>query len=526
MGELTRTQGRASLRADGVFPYGARLRRVPWTDVALAGAMSASILLGLVSLGAAAMGTVDTGVMPDERGSIVLFVSPTAFAWRDGVRAGDRIVAIRAADERGGWALTVQNSGGSLTTAAGQHDQALRATTPVVILGILLSVAAFVLRSRWRQAAWAAASIGIALSTTALSVQGNPLHSTVGLGSALVVPASALLASRRRSPLGAAVTVGLLAFVVTWAISRTWVVGDPLSLEQVRSTAAFWLIVAGVLLAAIEVRRSSVDGVRRTTSALDLAGVAAFVGLLIVLGTYLYVPPVVLLVVALAAFLAYPRSRRAVLRAADSLVLGDVRRQAAIEASEGERARLAADLHDVPIQELSAVIARLELVPDAIEERAALRRVASQLRAVTTELRPPVLDDLGLPLAIEALAEQYARDGAAIRVDVDDRTLPEAARVPDVELAIYRVTEEAVRNAVTHAAARRIDVLGVIAADSMEIEVRDDGCGLDGHALERARNAGHAGLIAMRQRAEAIGARLSLRSEIGAGVSVIVAWRR
>jgi signal transduction histidine kinase len=104
--------------------------------------------------------------------------------------------------------------------------------------------------------------------------------------------------------------------------------------------------------------------------------------------------------------------------------------------------------------------------------------------------------------------------------------MPEGKRMHDVELAIYRVTEEAVRNAVTHAAAQRIDVRGMIAADSMEIEVRDDGRGLDRHALERARKAGHAGLIAMRQRAEAIGARLSLRSEIGAGVSVIVAWHR
>jgi len=60
----------------------------------------------------------------------------------------------------------------------------------------------------------------------------------------------------------------------------------------------------------------------------------------------------------------------------------------------------------------------------------------------------------------------------------------------------------------------------------MEIEVRDDGRGLDRGALERARKAGHAGLIAMRQRAEAVGAQLSLRSEVGAGVSVLIAWNR
>ena len=225
-------------------------------------------------------------------------------------------------------------------------------------------------------------------------------------------------------------------------------------------------------------------------------------------------------------FLAYPRSRRAILRAADALFLGDVKRQAAIEASEGERARLAADLHDVPIQELSAVIARLELLPEAAGERAALRRIAAELRSLTSELRPPVLDDLGLPLAIESLADQYARDGTAIRVDVDDRTRPEETRDPKVELAIYRVTEEAVRNAMAHAEAQRVDVTGVIGADAVQIEVRDDGRGLDAGALERARRAGHAGLLAMRHRAEAIGAQLALRSELGVGVSVSLAWHR
>jgi len=172
------------------------------------------------------------------------------------------------------------------------------------------------------------------------------------------------------------------------------------------------------------------------------------------------------------------------------------------------------------------VIARLELLPEAAQEREALRRIAAELRAMTSDLRPPVLDDLGLPMAIESLADQYARDGTALRVEVDDLTLPNRARDPMVELAIYRVTEEAVRNAMTHADAQRVDVTGMIADDRVEIEVRDDGRGLDSGALERARRAGHAGLIAMRHRAEAIGARLSLRSELGAGVSISLAWQR
>jgi len=318
----------------------------------------------------------------------------------------------------------------------------------------------------------------------------------------------------------------LIAFLVVWGVSRAFALGDPIGLESGRSTIAFWLTIALGGVALVELRGLADLRLPRRQSGPQLVVVAALVGVFAVLGVYFYVPDVILFLLAAVLILAYPRSRRALLRAADAAFLGGVKRQAAIEASEGERARLAADLHDVPIQELSAVIARLELLPEAAEEREALRRIAAQLRAMTSDLRPPVLDDLGLPMAIESLADQYARDGTALRVEVDDLTLPNRARDPMVELAIYRVTEEAVRNAMTHADAQRVDVTGMIADDRVEIEVRDDGRGLDSGALERARRAGHAGLIAMRHRAEAIGARLSLRSELGAGVSISLAWQR
>ena len=526
MGELTRTQGRETLRAEGGFPYGAWHQTVSWADIALAAAVSVSFVTGLIGLSTALLGFAEPGIATDGVGTRTLFVSPTGFAWSDGIRAGDLVLAIRASDEPGGWEMTVQNDAGTLTSSAASRDRSLQASTPIAIAGLLVSGAAFALRGRWPRGAWAAASVATALAATSLSLEGDPLRSTAGLGAAFLLPAGALLGPRIRSPFYLVAAVALLAFAGAWAVSRALAIGDPMRLEELRSTLAFWFTVGLVALAAVDARRVTLVGITRSTSSLDLVAAAGFAGVVVVLGAFFYVPTFALLLLVLVVCVAYPRSRRAILRAADSLVLGDVRRQAAIEASEGERARLAADLHDVPIQELSAVIARLELVPDAVEERAALRRIASQLRAVTTELRPPVLDDLGLPLAIEALADQYARGGTAIRVDVDDRTTPEGARDPDVELAIYRVTEEAVRNAMTHADARRVDVLGVIGADSMEIEVRDNGRGFDGRALERARKAGHAGLLAMRQRAESIGARLSLRSEIGVGVSVIVAWHR
>ncbi len=526
MGERAPTQGEGTLRTKGVLPYGGWLPSLPWADVALATAVAASMVAGLVGAAAAVISESYAGVFGQDVGHRVDYVSPTGYGWRDGIRIGDLIVAVRDSEQPGGWAITVQGRSGQISTSAAPNDEALRTSIVLAVAAIALSLIAFAVRGTWRLGAWAAASSGLLLASTPLSLQGDPTVSTLALGAALVIPAAGLIGHRLRTVAGAIAAIAVAAFLVIWTTERAFAVGDPTSLESTRSTIAFVLTALLAVSAAIELRGIGALRLPTRQNTPELAGFAALVGLFTILALFLYVPPVVLAIAAIVLFLAYPRSRRAILRAADALFLGDVKRQAAIEASEGERARLAADLHDVPIQELSAVIARLELLPEAAGERAALRRIAAELRSLTSELRPPVLDDLGLPLAIESLADQYARDGTAIRVDVDDRTRPEETRDPKVELAIYRVTEEAVRNAMAHAEAQRIDVTGVIGADAVQIEVRDDGRGLDAGALERARRAGHAGLLAMRHRAEAIGAQLALRSELGVGVSVSLAWHR
>jgi signal transduction histidine kinase len=525
MGGLTRTQGDETLRTLWGFPYGA-WRRLPWTDIALNAAVSVSFVMALVGIGVARLGYVDPRVDSDGVGTQVTYVSPLGSAYVDGISVGDIVIEIQDSTSPGGWSMTVLHDGAEITTSTASYDGTLRNTMPLAVVALVAVGIALMLRVRWQRGAWAMTSISVLLASVPLWVQNDPRFGTLALATATVVPAAGVLVRRPRPVISVVAIFALGGFLVIWAASQLLAIWDYRWLEQQRSTLSFYSTCALVLIAAIDLRRTDASGWRGRISSLDIAVAAGLIGAFLVLDLYVAVDWMILAAVGLLLFVIYPRTRRSILRAADTLVLGDVRRAAAIKASEGERARLAADLHDVPIQELSAVISRLELVEEAAAERDALRRVASQLRAVTTELRPPVLDDLGLPLAIEALADQYASEGTAIRVDVADRTLPQEVRDPDVELAIYRVTEEAVRNAVTHADARRVDVTGTIAADAMEIEVRDDGRGLDRGALERARKAGHAGLLAMRQRAEAIGARLSLRSELGAGVSVLIAWNR
>jgi signal transduction histidine kinase len=525
MGGLTRTQGDETLRTLWGFPYGA-WRRSSWTDIALDAAVSVSFVMALVGIGVARLGYVDPRVVSGGVGTQVTSVSPLGSAWADGISVGDIVIDLRESGSPGGWSMTVSHGGTQITTSTASYEGSLRNTLPLALLGFAAAGVALMLRVRWPRGAWAMTSISVLLASVPLWVQNDPLVATLALALATLVPAAGILVRRPGSVISVVATFGLAGFMGIWAVSQLLAIYDYRWLEQQRSTLSFYSTCALVLLAAFDLRRTGAPAWRSRITSLDIAVAAGLIGAFLVLDLFVGVDWMILAAIGLVVFVAYPRTRRAILRAADALVLGDVRRAAAIKASEGERARLAADLHDVPIQELSAVISRLELVEEAAAERDALRRVASQLRTVTTELRPPVLDDLGLPLAIEALADQYAREGTAIRVDVADRTLPQEVRDPDVELAIYRVTEEAVRNAVTHADARRVDVMGTIAADAMEIEVRDDGRGLDRGALERARKAGHAGLLAMRQRAEAIGAQLSLRSELGAGVSVLIAWNR
>jgi signal transduction histidine kinase len=527
MGGLTRTQGDGTLRTLWGFPYGA-LRRSSWTDIALDAAVSVSFVMALVGIGVARLGYVDPRVVSGGVGTPVTYVSPLGSAYADGIRVGDIVIDIRDSRSPGGWSMTVLRGDVQITTSTASYEGSLRNTLPLAVVAFAAAGIALVLRVRWPRGAWAITSMSVLLASVPLWVQNDPLVATLALVLATLVPAAGVLVRRPGSVISVIATFALAGFLATWAISQLLATENSYYrwFEQQRSTLSFYSTCALVLIAAFDLRRTGASSWRSRITSLDIGVAAGLIGAFLVLDLYVGVDWMILAAVGLVVFVVYPRTRRAILRAADALVLGDVRRAAAIKASEGERARLAADLHDVPIQELSAVISRLELVEEAAAERDALRRVASQLRTVTTELRPPVLDDLGLPLAIEALADQYAREGTAIRVDVADRTLPQEVRDPDVELAIYRVTEEAVRNAMTHADARRVDVTGTIAADAMEIEVRDDGRGLDRGALERARKAGHAGLLAMRQRAEAIGARLSLRSELGAGVSVMIAWNR
>jgi signal transduction histidine kinase len=195
-----------------------------------------------------------------------------------------------------------------------------------------------------------------------------------------------------------------------------------------------------------------------------------------------------------------------------------------LDAADQARARWARELHDETLQGLTGV--RMVLSAGAARaDPAALQAAADtadahlgeevrKLRDLIAELRPAALDDLGLRPAIESLVQRQAQLGGftpqvTVELSAHDR-LP-----PDTETAIYRIAQEALSNAVKHAAARRVTVRVARRSDGVEVEVTDDGRGFDPHAATEGF-----GLPGMRERAVLAGGRLSVVSQDGGPTSV------
>lgn len=175
-----------------------------------------------------------------------------------------------------------------------------------------------------------------------------------------------------------------------------------------------------------------------------------------------------------------------------------------LRVQEDERRRLARDLHDEAGQVLSAVKIELEL-DGRTESGALVGRALAQVRDLSNRLRPSALDDLGLMPALQALTSDVAdraRIDVALHASDLGGTLP-----PDVEVAIYRVVQEALTNVVRHAGARHVRVDVDRRGSDIVVAVEDDGRGVDGSRLPQH------GLLGMRERVTALGGRL----EVGSG---------
>jgi signal transduction histidine kinase len=200
-----------------------------------------------------------------------------------------------------------------------------------------------------------------------------------------------------------------------------------------------------------------------------------------------------------------------------------------VQQHEEERRRLSLHLHDETAQLFTAVKLQLGVLREQAD--AALATPLDQvlglmdegilsIRNLTNDLRPSLLDDLGLLPALRSLAgESAARYRLPISVEVPDRVPPLS---PDAEVALFRALQEALANVAEHAGATRASVRLCVLGDAVMLEVRDDGKGLPAAgSIEGLERSGHLGLAGMRERVTALGGTLTVGAAPDGGAQLV-----
>lgn len=191
-----------------------------------------------------------------------------------------------------------------------------------------------------------------------------------------------------------------------------------------------------------------------------------------------------------------------------------------LAAQEAERVGIARDLHDEVGQVLTGVLLQLNSIAEAAPEhreeldqaRQAVRRALEEVRRISSELRPEMLEHLGLVSALTELSSSFARV-SGVRVNREfPASLPKLA--PEVELAVYRIAQESLTNVARHAQASRVTIALEPGHDSVVLRLTDDGRGFAGASVE------HGGLRSMRERALLVGGALVIKEAPEGGVEV------
>jgi signal transduction histidine kinase len=512
---LRRTKGFPTLRR-AELDY--RLRRTALVVLALT-----AFGLALAGATVAFEGHADAGVVVDSSGTVAS-VSTTGFAWRDGVRPGQRVLATSRADSVDGWSIETEGPAGPILSREQPLVDALRSSLPFGLLGLGCGCLGLIFLRGNRE--WVLPATCLALVGASIPLQlANDTLSAPALLLAAVAPAWWATWRLRDHPLVAAlVALGCGTILVLWASAHFSGANDA-AIDHARRAVA--LGGAGLLMVdrAVQSRPARLGHV----SPLQLmwilgAGAAIAVGLALVsFGSF--PAPIVAFVVVLGLLMARPLGSM-IGRRVEMALMADLRAHVAADVAEEERGRLARELHDTPLQELSAVIRRLELVPDAQAETASLHAVADQLRSLAIDLRPPMLDDLGLGAALDFLAEQSSSDGVHVVHEIADSTglEPGSRPPPAVELAMYRIAREAVTNALHHATATAVRISASIDKAAIDLLISDNGSGLSRDMTQRASGRGRLGITSMRRRAQAIGAEFAIDGA-APGTRISVTWR-
>lgn len=205
--------------------------------------------------------------------------------------------------------------------------------------------------------------------------------------------------------------------------------------------------------------------------------------------------------------------------------------QRIVDFQEEERRRVSRELHDGINQQLVSIQYQMETALEHIDDDvdrahdavdsglAVLQQTVRDVRRISRDLRPGVLDDLGLSPALEALKREFS-ERTGVRIHGDTQQLPSRLRT-DMETAVYRVVQEALTNVERHAGARNVYLDVNSDARSIQVTLRDDGNGFSPHELlEGIRRSEGLGLRNMRERIEFLGGRFRVASKRGGGTAL------
>ena len=201
--------------------------------------------------------------------------------------------------------------------------------------------------------------------------------------------------------------------------------------------------------------------------------------------------------------------------------------QKVIGAQEEERKRISRELHDQTGQTLTSLMMGLKCLEEQCPEgnrcrldelRETVRQTLENLHRLSVELRPALLDDMGLVAATERYVEQW-RLVHRIDVEMHVRWLCQARLLREVEVTSYRIMQEALTNVVKHASASHVSVLLACEAGKLSVIIEDDGKGFDVASIDKEAST-RLGLFGMQERAQLVGGTLSIESSPSGGTTV------
>jgi two-component system sensor histidine kinase UhpB len=204
-----------------------------------------------------------------------------------------------------------------------------------------------------------------------------------------------------------------------------------------------------------------------------------------------------------------------------------------VELQESERRQLSRELHDRVGQNLTALRINLDILQTALassgsgevrarvdDSAALLESTMDTIENVMSELRPPMLDDHGLAAALDWHASKFSmRTGIAVAVTGSE---PAVRPAPQVEIALFRIAQEALNNVAKHARARHVEIALDHANGVCVMSVQDDGIGFDRVEASSDKPKPGLGMVTMRERAQAVGGRFEVQALPGRGTRLTV----